>query len=130
LARTLGAAGVRCANDISLERIVRVQRWIDAHLDQDITLDRLCAVAGIGPRALQRSLLAARGQSPHELVTSRRLAVARRLLESGSSRVVVSKVALDCGFSHLGRFAAAYRRIYGESPSETARLRRRSDRAG
>ena len=126
----LGASGVRSANDLSLERVVRVQRWIDAHLDQDITLDRLCAVAGIGPRALQRSLLAARGQSPHEFVTSRRLAVTRRLLESGSSRVVVSKVALDCGFSHLGRFAAAYRRAYGESPSETASRRRPSDRAG
>jgi AraC-like DNA-binding protein len=34
----------------------------------------------------------------------------------------VTSVALDSGFAHLGRFAAAYRHHYGESPSETLRL--------
>jgi len=31
----------------------------------------------------------------------------------------VSHAAMDCGFTHLGRFAAAYRDAYGESPSRT-----------
>ena len=33
----------------------------------------------------------------------------------------VTRVALDCGFGHLGKFAAAYRARFGEAPSETAR---------
>lgn len=125
----LDAAGVQSTNELGLERLVRVQRWIDAHLDQDITLDGLCAVAGVSPRSLQKAFLAARGQTPHEFVTARRLAAARRRLESAFSPVRVSTVALDCGFGHFGRFAASYRAAFGESPVETVRSRERSLRA-
>ena len=122
----LDAAGVQSTSEVGLERVARLQRWIDAHLDQDITLDRLCAVAGIGPRSLQKTLLAARGQTPHEFVTARRLAEARRRLAGVSTPVRVSTVALDCGFRHLGRFAVSYRAAFGESPVETARAAERS----
>jgi len=121
----LDAAGVQSTSEVGLERMVRLQRWIDAHLDQDLTLDRLCAVAGIGPRSLQKALLAARGQTPHEFVTARRLAEARRRLAGAASPVRVSAVALDCGFQHLGRFAASYRAAFGESPVETVRAAER-----
>ena len=30
-------------------------------------------------------------------------------------------VAARCGFPHFGRFAVAYRRRYGETPSQTLR---------
>jgi AraC-like DNA-binding protein len=122
----LDAAGVQSTSEVGLERVVRLQRWIDAHLDQDISLDRLCAVAGVGPRSLQKALLAARGQTPHEFVTARRLAEARRRLEGSPLPVRVSTVALDCGFRHFGRFAASYRAAYGESPVETVRAAERS----
>jgi len=125
----LDAAGVQSTSEVSLGRVVRLQRWLDAHLDQDITLDRLCAVAGVGPRSLQKALLAARGQTPHEFVTARRLAEARRRLAGAASPVRVSAVALDCGFQHLGRFAASYRAAFGESPVETVRAAERSWRA-
>jgi AraC-like DNA-binding protein len=117
----LDSANVQSTNEVGLERVARVQRWIDAHLDQDITLDRLCGVAGVSPRSLQKALLAARGQTPQEFVTARRLAAARRRLESASAPARVSTVALDCGFAHLGRFAASYRAAFGESPGDTAR---------
>jgi AraC-like DNA-binding protein len=120
----LDTANVQSTNEAGLERVVRVQRWIDAHLDHDITLDRLCAVAGVSPRSLQKTLLAARGQTPQEFVTARRLAEARRRLASASSPVRVSTVALDCGFAHLGRFAASYRAAFGESPRDAARAGR------
>jgi len=122
----LGAAEVQSTTELGLQRLVRVQRWIDAHLDQDITLDRLCALAGVSPRSLQKTFLAARGQTPYEFVTARRLAAARRRLERASSPVRVSAVALDCGFRHFGRFAASYRAAFGESPAETARAGTRS----
>jgi transcriptional regulator GlxA family with amidase domain len=36
----------------------------------------------------------------------------------------VTDIATRWGFEHLGRFAGAYRRRYGETPSETRRRRR------
>jgi AraC-like DNA-binding protein len=116
----IGVAGVRSINEPGLERLARVERWIDANLDQDITLDRLCAVAGASARSLQKAFLASRGQTPYEFLTARRLAEARRRLESATPRLRVSAVALDCGFRHLGRFSASYRAAYGELPGETA----------
>jgi len=100
-------------------RIEQLERWVDAHLDEAITLDRLCAVSGTGGRALQKSVMALRGQSPLEWVNARRLAAARARLLKGPGRVAVSDVALDCGITHLGRFSAAYRQAYGELPSAT-----------
>lgn len=44
---------------------------------------------------------------------------ARRNLLMGASGDCVSRIALDAGFLHLGRFAIEYRRRYGESPSQT-----------
>ena len=34
----------------------------------------------------------------------------------------ITEVALDYGFSHLGRFSSDYRKLFGELPSETVRL--------
>lgn len=120
----LDARGARPITELGLQRIVRLERWIDQHLAESLSLDQLCAVVGVSRRSLQKGLLATRGQTPIELVTSRRLTAARRRLEQGSSRRQVATVALDCGFRHLGRFAASYRAAFGESPSATARAAR------
>ena len=54
-----------------------------------------------------------------------RLEKAHAALQSGDSKggADVTKIALDAGFAHLGRFAQAYRLRFGELPSATARLR-------
>lgn len=49
-----------------------------------------------------------------------RLRHAHRLLLAASSKATsVSEVAQGSGFTHLGRFAQAYSRRFGESPSVT-----------
>ncbi len=44
-------------------------------------------------------------------------------VSAGEARSVTD-VALECGFSHLGRFSTRYRALFGESPSETGRSRK------
>ncbi|MGL6223353.1 MAG: helix-turn-helix domain-containing protein [Steroidobacteraceae bacterium] len=112
-------AGVRAASPASLQQIERLERWLPAHLGENITLDRLCAVSGLGTRNLQKLFLARYGQSPLEWVTARRLAAARAQLLQAPAAVAISKVALDAGFTHLGRFSGAYRQAHGELPSAT-----------
>jgi transcriptional regulator GlxA family with amidase domain len=122
-------SGEAAISEPTLQRMERLGRWVDAHLAEAITLDRLCALSGIGGRRLQKSVMALRGQSPLEWVTARRLAAARARLLEGAAGVEVSRVALDCGFTHLGRFSAAYRQAYGELPSATlAAARSQPDR--
>lgn len=119
----LDAAAVRSSTHDTSLRLIRLQQWVDAHLAEDLTLERLCGVAGMSARSLQKAMLAARAQTPVEFVNSRRLAAAHRLLDGASSRSQVAAVALDCGFRHLGRFAAYYRTVYGELPSDTLNRR-------
>jgi AraC-like DNA-binding protein len=110
---------------VTRSRVDRLAAWIDAHLDEALTVGRLCEVAEVGERALQRSFERWRGMSPMRFVTERRLEAARRQLLLGGDGVDVTRVALGLGFHHVGRFAIAYRELFGESPSQTrARVRR------
>ncbi len=81
------------------------------------------AVACLGLRIdgdlLCREISGRNGQSPLEWVKARRLAAVRERLLKAPSGFAISVVALDCGFTHLGRFSAAYRRAHGELPSAT-----------
>jgi len=115
----LDASGALAVSQQSLHRLSVLDFWIERNLGENITLDRLCAVTGISARALQKIVLSARGQTPLEYVSARRLAAVRKQLEQGTPRQGVSSVAFDCGFTHLGRFAGMYRAAFGELPSET-----------
>jgi len=56
-----------------------------------------------------------RGCTPTAALRDLRLDRARARLTHG--REGVSAVALGCGFTHLGRFAQAYRQRFGAAPS-------------
>lgn len=114
------AAAARPVTEATLHRVAQLEQWIDEHLCEDLTLDRLCAVARLSPRSLQKTLLINRGLTPLGLVQERRLAAARRRLQRRSPGQLISNIALDCGFQHLGRFSVSYRDAFGESPKETA----------
>jgi AraC-like DNA-binding protein len=107
--------------DLSIERARQLEDWIEAHLSEPITMGGLCEVAGVGGRSLQKSFMHRRGISPMRYVLERRLvAVHHALLHpSGNAPVNVTRIAMDLGFTHLGRFANVYRQVIGELPSET-----------
>jgi len=95
------------------------EAWIRQHAPQPISLEQLAAVAGVSARTLQKASLARWGQTPLELVAARRLELVREGLSSGTGALSVTEAAVRAGFTHLGRFAALYRRVFGESPSDT-----------
>jgi AraC-like DNA-binding protein len=80
-------------------------------------------------RTLEKHFRRFVGCAPLQFLRAERLGQVRRRLLRGSPGTNVTVVATDCGLTHLGRFAAAYRNRYGESPSDTLRLRRIPTRA-
>ncbi len=102
----------------------RAEEYIHEHLDQPLTLARIAAVAGVSPRSLQLAFRKYLGTTPTRYIRDARLELARRSLSDPADDRSVSQVALDCGFTHLSRFARAYRQRYGEVPSGTRRRRR------
>ena len=85
----------------------------------------MCRYEGTNLRSLQRTFAREMGMTPQQYVKSRRLnAVRQSLLQSDREEgLSVTIVAMNHGFVHLGRFAADYRRLFGESPRTTLQKR-------
>ena len=82
-------------------------------------LTELAAIAGTSGRTLQRQFLTFVGKTPRAVLRDIGLECARRELLQGAPGVTIMDIALRCGFPHCGRFSIAYRRRYGETPSQT-----------
>lgn len=102
--------------------VKRAEDYIEEHLADPITLGDIADAAGVPVRTLLNSFERFRSISPMRYLRNRRLDYAHRLLMAGDRSVTVAEVALDAGFTHLGRFSQAYRERFGEAPS--AELRR------
>jgi AraC-like DNA-binding protein len=103
----------------------RVEDYIRHHDTEPLTIEKLAGVAGVSTRTLFAGFRDFRRVSPMTFLKSFRLDKARAALQSGEVGGVagVTKIALDNGFAHLGRFARHYRSRFGELPSATARMK-------
>ncbi|WP_255414004.1 GlxA family transcriptional regulator [Clavibacter lycopersici] len=96
--------------------------WALAHLDDDLAVDRLAAVAHMSRRSFLRAFGRATGSTPAAWVRSRRLDEARRLLET--TDLPVERISADCGFGTAVTFRQAFAGAFGVTPSS---YRRRFD---
>lgn len=88
--------------------------------DAHIPMSNLCKISGISERSLQYAFRDAFGMTPNETMLHRRLHFVRQvLLVSDTQNASVTEVAMQFGFSELGRFANRYKRLFGELPSQT-----------
>jgi AraC family transcriptional regulator, ethanolamine operon transcriptional activator len=103
--------------------------YLMEHIDRPPTLAEICAAISVNERTLLAGFLEAYGESPKAYLRNARLMNARRnLLRSGSQKTTVTEIAARWGFGHYGRFAADYRRLFGELPSQSlARSRRAAE---
>jgi AraC-like DNA-binding protein len=86
------------------------------------TVAELAEAAGVGERMLHEAFRRRLGTSPAAHLRGLRLDAARKALRAADHRVqTVARIALDHGFAHAGRFAAAYRERCGEAPGTTLR---------
>jgi AraC-like DNA-binding protein len=106
--------------------LARVLDWLRTHLHGPVDLDTLAAIAGVRPRTLEQHFKQFLGTTPLGWVRSARLARARQELLNANPQATVTHAALASGFNQLGRFAAEYRRAFGEQPSQTLRRTRLS----
>jgi transcriptional regulator GlxA family with amidase domain len=101
----------------------RARQWLEDNYAEPVTVTDLARAVGISVRQLQHVFGERFGVTPTETLRDIRLMQARRILQDTTvgSYPTVAAVAHRCGFSHLSRFAIAYRDRFGESPSETLR---------
>jgi AraC-like DNA-binding protein len=103
----------------------RVIDFVHENADDAIGPVEMAGVAGVSARTLYDAFRRHCGVSPMAYLRSVRLESARDALAARArAGASVTEVALDCGFSHVGKFARAYRKRYGELPSVTLRRHR------
>lgn len=103
-------------------QVRRALTFIDDNLDRSISVGDVAAAAGLSARGLQDSFRRITGETPMARLRRARLDRVRAELVSADAAVdSVAAIARRWGFTHLGRFAQAYERRYGELPSRTLR---------
>ena len=109
---------------LSPQAVRRALAHMRANLPDKITLADLAAACGTSERALLKQFERFVGASPMTHLLRVRLAAARTELLRPDSTLSIADVACGCGLPHLGRFAAEYRKAFGELPSTTVRRAR------
>ncbi len=95
-----------------------LKAWLAAQAHRRVRIGELTKRAGVSKRTIERAFLRT-GCTPVEYLRSVRLERARRMLALPMAGLTVADAAEAVGYTHLGRFAAEYRRQVGELPSQT-----------
>ncbi len=109
----------RAPGDASVDARSRLVRRATARIDAGAlgegSLEDLAAELGVTSRHLRRTMEAELGVAPLAWAQTRRLALAKQLLQD--TRVSMTEIALASGFGSVRRFNAAFQERFGRAPS-------------
>lgn len=95
--------------------LAEVLAWMEARLDQPLTLDDVAARAGLSPYYFSRLFTARMGHSVMAHLRGRRLVkAAQRMLADPSLKLI--DLAFDCSFESQEAFTRAFKRTFGVAP--------------
>jgi AraC-like DNA-binding protein len=101
----------------TIERIYAARDILIDRLDSPPTTTELAQQVGLSDRTLQRGFQSLFGMTVFAYLTDRRMFQADRYLRSSKS---VAEVANLVGYSNPGHFAAAFKRKFGITPTESS----------
>jgi AraC-like DNA-binding protein len=115
------AAAHNDASGGSRSRIVcRAEEFFRSHVSEGVSVAQLSTVTGVSERSLRNAFYDVYTTSPKRYMKLWQLHQVRRALRAVQvASATVTDVATSHGFYELGRFAGAYKSLFGEAPSET-----------
>ncbi|KRE15616.1 hypothetical protein ASE66_12260 [Bosea sp. Root483D1] len=120
-----GAAGSeQSVRSAGMAQVALAEEIMRAKSDDALSITALAARVGVSTRSLQLAFRQYRGVGPRQILEDFRLDAAHARLFAAAPGDNVTRIALDCGVTHLGRFATRYRTRFGETPLATLRRRR------
>jgi AraC family transcriptional regulator len=102
------------SNGLSLERLKRVYDYIEAHLDDRLTLTDLASIACLSPYHFSRSFKRSVGIGPTRYVLQRRLERAKTLMRRTNQPL--ASIAQEAGFADQSHLISVFRRETGVTP--------------
>jgi AraC-like DNA-binding protein len=125
-----GVAEAPVRTSLAAFHLSRIKQFVLANLhDPDLTVRKVSEALRISPSHIHRVFLNER-QTFGEWLWDRRLDACRAALErSADSRLSISQIAFNHGFSNSSHFSRAFKARFGMSPSE-ARVPAQKSRSG
>ena len=109
--------GTRGSSETTLdalpEVVVRVLRYMDEHLAEDLDIRKLAGVGNVSVNTLERQFKASLGTPPSAVLRKKRLIASMAFLRGGDS---VTEAALKCGFSDYSNYIQLFHRQFGMTP--------------
>lgn len=96
--------------------IRKAQDYIEQHIDEKISMDRLALQLGISRRNFDRRFLRSTGNTPAEYLQRVRVEVAKKNLEQNTASI--TEIMFDCGYSDPKAFRDIFKRYTGMTPVE------------
>lgn len=109
-------AGSRVYMQGRTDALRRALKFIDEHLQRDISLNETAEAAFLSPNYLSQLLKKQTGMAFVEWLTARRMERAQHLLSHGNERIF--EVANAVGFADEAYFTRRFRQRFDQSPSE------------
>src|SRR5262245_27787855 len=102
--------------------VSEVESYVDAAEGRPVHISELCSALRVSRRSLHRAFVDTLNMGPVGYLRRRRLsAIQTALKRPDRATVPIADIAFENGFSDPGRFAAYYRSLFGESPSQARR---------
>jgi transcriptional regulator GlxA family with amidase domain len=98
------------------DRFTALHQWIGDHLDDDLSLHRLAAQAGMSERSFGRRYRLATGMTPGRAIEYLRIEAARHLL--AETNMPMKRIAKRCGFGTEETMRRSFLRTKGVGPNE------------
>jgi len=103
-----------------LRLVQQAEQYMMEHLDHTLSIDMLCAVLYVSRRTLYNAFREVVEVGPMTYLKHQRMKQVHHQLEQAHPlETTVFDTAYQCGFWHMGHFSRDYKRMFGESPSDT-----------
>ena len=104
----------------SVSTYAAIAAYIDTHLEEDLSLDRLAQEFYLSKYYISHLFPDSVGLSVHQYITKKRLAACAAAIQSGEKS---TEVCLTYGFGDYSSFYRAFQKEYGMSPSAYREIR-------
>lgn len=107
-------AGPNIQPKLSSQDLRLVEEYLDANLDQNLGIDKIAKIVGMGSHRLLAALRNTTGNSLHQYLILKRIRRAKELLARTDRNL--AEIAFDLGFASQSHFGAVFNRLTSMTP--------------